>query len=204
MYQRALIVYLKWISGVSLPFRPSLPALTLTQLEWQRCLLQPGAEGRNHSVRDEMKRAALVRLAWGTMPESLWAAVDLVASAVLRSHHKQHIRRPGKPVAKAWNQTPANPHPPPRDQRVPSYWPWSTITTRHLPFHSRNKGWLILKETNGWIITISIKLKESLQQKNRGELQLIEISLHWPMKKKHTDPPYVIRSFNSIEIFNLR
>lgn len=55
----------------------------------------PGAEGMNPSVRAEMKRAALVRLASGKPPQKLQAGVDFISSTVLSSHHEQHISGPG-------------------------------------------------------------------------------------------------------------
>lgn len=148
MFQHALIVCLKWISGVSLPFRPS--SSTCSHFTWPTTALVAawGAEGMNPSVRPDVKRAAHVRLARGKLPKKLQGGgADYVMFLCFKfPPQATHQWSGGSRQPKL--ETECQPTPLQAIQ-FPSTQPWSTITTCHLPFHWWKKGCLLHEGIHG-------------------------------------------------------
>lgn len=197
MFQHALIACLKWISGVSLPFRLSSGARA--HLTWVTTTLV-AAQGQRAWIPWwglKWKEQPLCSWQRDEPPQKLQAVVDFISSTLLRSHREQHIS--GQPVAKAWDRVPDDP--PPRCPAVllPSAQPWSTITTRHLAFDWRKKHCLLFEGINGEIITFLIRLKDSFSILGIATSGVQDYSLR-RVKKNSANPPGLIASFSCTDI----
>lgn len=145
MFQHALIISLKWISRVSLDFRPSSDAHF--HLTWVTAM-HPAAWGRGHKSLSKgwnEKRSPCTTRLWGKPQEKLLSLVDFI---------KQHCFKLSPQVAHQWARGSGPPKPEiecqpllPAD-RLPSDQPWSTITPCHLQFLWRKKGFVTRGDNN--------------------------------------------------------
>lgn len=154
MFQHALFICLKWISGSPLVFRPSSSA-NLTHLGGMTVTPVAAREQRE----------------WITQQERGWKERLLFQEA---NHHRslEHwvtsfffffffsvptMRNTSPKPETDRHQPPLPPHPPSHPKRLaPGGQPWSTITTRQLPFRWREKAACYMKR---WIITFLISRK---------------------------------------------
>lgn len=145
MFQHALFICLKWISGSSLVFRPSSSA-NLTHLGRMTVTPVAAREQREWITRQERewKERLLFQEANHHRSFVHWVTSRAVLPTPLSSHHKKHTEQRPKP------QTDRRP---PSKRLAPSGQPWSTITTPQLPFRWREKAACYMKR---WIITFLI------------------------------------------------
>lgn len=152
MYQHALIVCLKWISGVSLPFRPSSGAPSHSN--WVTTTLV-AARGQRAGITQW-------RLKWKEQPSNGWhgpkrqrsCEQPCFKSPLLAAHPGAAGRQSPSPSAS----------PPPLSRPAPQR--LALIYNYHpsLDIPLNKRGRLLHEGINGWMITFLIKLKESLQQ----------------------------------------
>lgn len=142
MFQHALFICLKWISGSSLVFRPSSSA-NLTHLGGMTVTPVAAREQRDWITRQqrEWKERLLFQEA---NQASCIGWLHRQCSPSHSSHHKKHTEQ--RPKLETDRQ-------PPSKRLAPSGQPWSKITMRQLPFCWSEKAACYMKR---WIITFLI------------------------------------------------
>lgn len=111
MFQHALIVCLKWISGVSLPFRPS--SSTRSHLTWVTTVLVAARGQRAWIPQWGLKWKEQPMYGWqeANRHRSCKQGLTLLCNSVLSSHHEQHISGPGAAARQSLRPS-ASPPPP--------------------------------------------------------------------------------------------